>query len=167
MVSWIEGILLSGALVGGCLLAGCLPAQGESGRARGEAITIARGPCFGFCPVYKVSASPGGSVEYEGVRHTAVLGTRSRTVGRDAYRTVNRALRDLRPPTGASREYRCSQTPTDTSIMTIEWLSVGGQRTVLQYRMGCASPEGVRIERLIDQQLDTLGVSDWAKRRPA
>jgi hypothetical protein len=47
--------------------------------APGETITVALGPCFGFCPVYETSIAPDGGVRFDGQRHTAVLGERTRT----------------------------------------------------------------------------------------
>lgn len=165
-MSWGHGILLAIAVVGAGLLAGCLPSgHGENVRARGEAISISRGPCFGFCPVYEVAISPGGSVDFEGKRHTAVLGTRSQTVGRTAYQKVRRSLAPLRPATGRDQEFPCLAQPTDMSLFTIEWMSAHGTRTVLRYRMGCRDEAATAVERLIEEQLQTLGVNEWAEQR--
>lgn len=161
--------MLAVAVVGAGLLAGCVPIdRGESTAPRGEAIAISRGPCFGFCPVYDVAVSPGGRVDFEGKRNTVVLGTRSRSAGKAAYRKVSRSLAPLRPATGQDVEFQCTAQPTDMSLFTIEWTSAHGARTVLRYQMGCRDEAAANIEQLIGEQLQTLSVKDWAdqKTRP-
>lgn len=158
--------MLAVAVVGAGLLAGCVPIdRGESTAPRGEAISISRGPCFGFCPVYDVAVSPGGRVDFEGKRHTVVLGTRSQSAGKAAYQKVRRGLAPLRPATGGDEEFQCTAQPTDMSLFTIEWTSVHGTRTVLRYRMGCRDEAAANIEQLIEEQLQTLGVKDWASQK--
>lgn len=162
-MNWIDGILLTAGLLGASLVTGCLQGRGEQERARGEAITLSRGPCFGFCPVYQVSVSPGGRVDFEGIRHTSVIGPRSRSAGKDAYRKVRHSLAELRPETGTSHEFPCPAGHTDTSLLTFEWVSPHGQRTIFRYRMGCPSPHGVRIEKLLAEQLGILQVTEWTR----
>jgi Domain of unknown function (DUF6438) len=59
---------------------------------RTEAITFSVGPCFGFCPVYHASITPGGAVSFAGERHTAVIGDRQRNVGAGADRVPPRGV---------------------------------------------------------------------------
>jgi len=128
-----------------------------------EEIVISRGPCFGFCPVYTVNVTPGGQVNFEGARHTALVGQRTSAVSRRVYENVRREVEVIRPPTGTTRDWHCDRRPTDTSNFTIEWKSADGVQTSLRYAVGCDSAEGRMIERLIERQLQRLGVAEWAK----
>lgn len=152
-------VLAGAAFLGGCTLL----RSAEAPAAQGEQIVISMGPCFGFCPVYMVSLSPDGLVRFDGLRHTAVTGPQTRTVPRSTYEEVRLAIAPLRPSTGAEREWPCPQRPTDTSQLTLEWLDDQGHRTVLRYGKGCPTADGEMIERLVDHQLEVLGVAEWAR----
>src|SRR3546814_16302346 len=129
--------MLAVAVVGAGLLAGCVPIdRGESTAPRGEAIAISRGPCFGFCPVYDVAVSPGGRVDFEGTRNTVVLGTRSRSAGKAAYRKVSRSLAPPRPATGQDVEFQCTAQHTATPLFPIEWTSAPGPHHALPCPQG-------------------------------
>ncbi|HUD27978.1 MAG TPA: DUF6438 domain-containing protein [Novosphingobium sp.] len=130
-----------------------------------EEIRISRGPCFGFCPVYILAVTPAGRVDFEGERHTAALGPRSRAVGRGVYEKVRGALAPLRPATGSEREVPCPSAATDMSTLTVEWITAGGTRTALRHRIGCRDPEGAGIERTVDAQLRLLEVDEWAAQK--
>ena len=144
------------------LLGGCTTAPGGTKTARPkEEIVISRGACHGFCPVYRVSVTPGGLVSFEGVRHTTLLGSRTRAISRRVYEEVSQAVSPIRPPTGSVQDWRCENQPTDTSLITIEWEREDGTRTVLRYKLGCRSADGATIERLVERQLQRVGVADW------
>ncbi|WP_188823949.1 DUF6438 domain-containing protein [Novosphingobium indicum] len=138
------------------------PAGTKPARPKEELI-ISRGPCHGFCPVYRVSVTPGGLVSFDGMQHTALLGSRTRAVSRKVYEEVSRAILPMRPPTGSVRDWRCEHQPTDTSLITLEWQREDGTRTVLRYKLGCRSADGAMIERLIERQLQRLGVVGWLR----
>ncbi len=142
------------------LLGGCTAAPGVTKTARPkEEIVISRGPCHGFCPVYLASVTPGGLVSFQGLQHTALLGSRTRAVSRRTYEEVSQAVSPIRPPTGSVRDWLCENQPTDTSLITLEWEREDGTRTVLRYKLGCRSADGAMIERLVERQLQRLGVA--------
>ncbi|WP_235037730.1 MULTISPECIES: DUF6438 domain-containing protein [unclassified Novosphingobium] len=131
----------------------------------GEEIRISRGPCFGFCPVYTLAVTPAGRVDFNGERHTAVLGQRAHSVGRRTYKEVRRALAPLRPETGSETEFACKVAVSDMSRVTLEWIAADGTRTALNYDMGCRDPEGSAIMRTVEEQLRKLEVEEWAAQK--
>ncbi|MCJ2186362.1 hypothetical protein MTR66_05960 [Novosphingobium sp. 2638] len=74
---------------------------------------------------------------------------------------MSRAVAPIRPPSGSVRDWPCENHPMDTSDLTLEWVGEDGQRTVLRYKMGCKTADGAMIERLLDQQIQRLGVAGW------
>ncbi|MCT2398453.1 DUF6438 domain-containing protein [Novosphingobium mangrovi (ex Huang et al. 2023)] len=158
-------LIAAGCVVLGIgLLGACTLPLREGGPARPrEEIVIARGPCNGFCPVYRVSVTPGGLVDFEGLRHTALIGSRMRAVSRRTYDEVRKAVLPLRPPTGTTRDWPCANPPTETSQVTVEWRSKSGTQTTLRLRAGCREADSEMIERLLDRQIKVLGVEAWVR----
>ena len=74
--------------LGGCAATTALPVSGQSTKPIKETIAWSVGPCFGFCPVYKVEVDGNGAVRFDGERHTAVLGQKVREGGPDAYSAI-------------------------------------------------------------------------------
>lgn len=165
----MRGITLSAIVLGTGLLLCCTP-RTQSGALNSpapprEEIRISRGPCFGFCPVYTLAVTPAGRVDFEGERHTAVLGQRSRSVGRAAYENLRGALASARPATGSEGEVPCPAAATDMSNLTIEWIGPDGTRTALTQRVGCSNPQAAAIERAVEEQLHRLEVEEWAAQK--
>jgi len=165
----MRGPLLCGIVLGAGLLLSCAPrvrpGAAASPAPAGEELRISRGPCFGFCPVYKVAVTPAGRVDFTGERHTAVLGQRAHSVGRATYEDVRRTLAPMRPQTGEERAHACTEAATDMSSVTVEWIGADGRRTALTYNMGCRSPEGSAMARTVEQQLGRLGVEEWTAQK--
>jgi hypothetical protein len=128
----------------------------------GEEIRISREPCGESCPAYTLAVTPAGRLDFNGVRHTAVQGSRSRTVGRAAYERLRLALAPLRPGTGGERVLRCDAAGDDPAQVTIEWLSARGGRTALRYRLDCREPAEVQLEHTVQSLLEGLQVEGWA-----
>lgn len=128
-----------------------------------ETITVAVGPCFGFCPVYATTVTPEGFIRFEGQRHTAVLGERTRNVGAATYRALTRDLATIRPATGTEAVLDCAAAVSDTSPYTVTWTDAAGRKTVAMVESGCPGGQGRElVERLRDLP-DRLGVAAWAK----
>jgi hypothetical protein len=130
-----------------------------------EEIRISRGPCFGFCPVYTVAVTPAGRVDFTGERHTAVLGPRARSAGRETYEAVRKALASARPRTGEARAQPCPSAATDMAQMTVEWIAASGTRTALTYNLGCREPATAKLAQTVEAQLQALQVADWAAQK--
>lgn len=165
-----RGPLLCAIVLGAGLLTNCTPrvqsgAPSLPGKPAREEIRISRGACFGFCPVYSLSVTPGGRLDFTGERHTAVIGPRSRSVGAGGYEALRKAFASWRPKTGTAQDFVCEAPATDMSHITIEWISASGHRTALNYNMGCRSPRGMKIARTVEEQLKVLQVEAWAAQK--
>ena len=134
MRAWI--FALAGAAVP---LGGCVTAAGAAPEAAVESISYETGPCFGACPVYKVTVHRSGAGLFEGRRFTAVTGERAFEVTPEQFRAFVRQLAPLRP-TGGERRYAgdvCGAMATDMPSADVRWHTAGGAEQHLYFYYGC------------------------------
>ena len=83
--------------------------------ASAQSISYETGPCFGACPVFRVTVNSDGSGTFEGRRFTAVTGERGFRVTPAQYRAFADQLAPLRPASGTMRYAgeACEMTATD------------------------------------------------------
>lgn len=81
--------------LGTFLLAGC--ATIASAPPAPDIITYATEPCFGACPVYRLTVSSDGIAVFEGKAHTQVIGRRSFVLKQEEYEAFKAALEPYRP----------------------------------------------------------------------
>lgn len=55
-------------------IASCATTTDAGGNAEVRSITMEDQPCFGFCPVYEITLTPGDGYVLDGRRHTATQG---------------------------------------------------------------------------------------------
>lgn len=117
-------------------LAGCATTAGAG--AAGESISYETGPCFGACPVYKVTVGPDGDGTFEGRRFTAVEGTRSFRLTPAQYRAFAAHLAPVRPARGTVRYSgeACRTMATDLPSAEVVWTGSGEERRLYFY-FGC------------------------------
>lgn len=144
-------------------LAACAGVPTAPAAAGGSAITVALGPCFGFCPVYDVTVSAGGQVSFVGRRHTAVLGERSRQVPTAGYATIAKDLEVFRPASAGETTAECTAAVSDTSPMTVTWTDRSGGKTSLTVASGCPGGPGHALVEVLRGMPARLGVDEWAK----
>lgn len=87
MMKWILPCVGS-ALFFICL--GCKTASASTSPGETASISYSKGPCFGFCPQFRMDIFPDGRVVYEGVKNTARLGTYSSQISTQDYKKVVR-----------------------------------------------------------------------------
>ena len=121
-------------LAGGCTTRPEGPAAIES-----EAISYETSPCFGACPVFKVTVRPDGTGMFEGKRFTAVSGERSFRLSPAQYRAFAEQLAPLRPREGSVRVSgdECRQVATDLSAAEVTWFSQIGNSQSYYLYYGC------------------------------
>jgi hypothetical protein len=126
--------LLLAASVGGCTTMADRPVPIES-----ESISYETGPCFGACPVYRVTVSPDGTGTFEGRRFTAVTGERGFRLTPDQYRAFAAQLAPLRPAEGSVRMSgeACRQMATDLPSAEVTWFSPIGNSQSYYFYYGC------------------------------
>jgi len=154
-----------GAFVAMGALSGCttLSAGQPAAPAAAETIAISVGPCFGFCPIYKVSLTPAGTVDFNGERHTAVLGERTREAGVPAYRNAAAALAAFRPQTGSTAETTCETRISDQQHYQISWTAADGTVTTLEHDKGCRSSRNETLNAALEGLPSQLGIEGWAE----
>jgi hypothetical protein len=157
-----------------CLLA-CAPRKTVSPPAENSAprsldstpaITLERTPCFGGCPVYRISVSPSGEVSYEGKAHVGRLGT---ATGQIPQERVDALLEEL-DKAGyfsfadryTSAEPTCGRYATDSPTV-ISSATLGERTKRIEHDYGCGAAPGalVVLERRIDE---VLGSARWTGR---
>ena len=128
------GIAVLALLASGCATMGDRPMPIES-----DAISYETGPCFGACPVYKVTVRPDGSGTFEGRRFTTVTGERSFRLTPEQYRAFAAQLAPLRPQQGSVRMAgeNCRQTATDLPSAEVIWFSQIGNSQSYYFYFGC------------------------------
>jgi len=120
-------------------LAGCATApQAEPAGRQLRSISYETGPCFGACPVYRVTVSADGTGQFEGRDFTAVRGERSFRITPAQYRAFAAHLAPLRPARG-SRRYSgeaCRIMATDLPSAQVTWSGAGVDQQLYFY-FGC------------------------------
>jgi hypothetical protein len=103
-----------------------------------EAIRYETSQCFGVCPVYVLTVRSDGSGTFEGIRHTAVTGTRNFTVTRQQYSAFRSRIEPFLPAQGERRiaEPNCTSIATDLPSVDITVTQKGPQRHLYIY-YGC------------------------------
>lgn len=148
---------LSAILLGGC--AGVVPPSTANEVA---AISYETTPCFGFCPVYKVSLIADGGGTFVGQRHAGFEGTREIRVTPERYAAFVRQLAPLRPARGSVRydHESCAQMATDLPSVTVTWTGSDGTAQQLYYDYGCDMEKNQAIADRLRAAPDALGIDD-------
>ena len=122
-------------------------------------ITLERGPCFGGCPVYKVTLRGTGEVTWEGTRFVKVMGPASAKVNPDAVRglldeLVRAGYFDM------SDKYTKANATDMPSAVTSVTLS-GRAKTINHYYGDFSAPKALTdLEKRIDE---VAGTAQWIK----
>ena len=139
-------IVLAAAALPACAT---LSAQPHAGAVR--SISYETGPCFGACPVYRVTVSSNGAGTFEGRRFTAVTGTRAFRVTPAQFRAFAARLAPVRPARGEVRHAppNCKTTATDMPSANVGWTMADGSTRGLYFYYGCDMAENRALaERL-------------------
>jgi hypothetical protein len=112
---------------------------GTGSDVRLASISYETGPCFGACPVYRVTVSADGEGRFEGRRFTAVTGERVFRVTPQQFQAFSQALAPLRPAE-PERRYSgeaCDMMATDLPSTEVVWTDACGSRRTLYFYHGC------------------------------
>jgi hypothetical protein len=152
-------------------LTGCGPRSREvpSPEANPSAdivVTLERGPCFGTCPVYRVSLQGDGRVDFTGTRFVTRVGAATGRVAPDQVRRLVDSL-DAAGYFALADEYvsnspACGRYATDAPTATIS-LRSGGRSKTVRHDHGCiGAPQALGgMEHLIDS---VAGTPHWTGR---
>ena len=124
------------------------------------AITLERTACFGSCPVYSLSVSASGDVQYEGRANVRKIGLATGKVPRDQVDALLSELERGGYFSFAERytvsEPACGRYATD-SPTTITSVTLRGRTKRIAHDYGCGGAPGalVVLERRIDEALNS------------
>jgi uncharacterized protein DUF6438 len=128
--------------------------------ATAPAITLERTACFGSCPVYTISVSRSGQVQYEGRAHVRRVGAATGTVPRERVDALLSELERGGYFTFAERytspEPACGRYATD-SPTALTSVTLAGRTKRITHDYGCGGAPGalVVLERRIDEVLNS------------
>ena len=127
-----------------------------------ETITFETGPCFGACPVYRVTVNSGGDGTFEGRRFTAVTGSRPFRATPAQYRAFARQLEPLRPAAGSMRysDDACRAMATDLPSAEVTWRSRRGEQQLYFY-YGCDMERNRAIAERLSAAPSLLPIGDF------
>jgi hypothetical protein len=127
-----------------------------------QTISFGTGPCFGRCPVYRISVSSDGTGSFEGIRFTAVTGTRPFHATSAQYRAFARQLEPIRPARGAVRyEGRaCRAMATDLPSAEVTWRSRRGTQSLYFY-YGCDMQRNRALSERLSAAPGLLPIGDF------
>ena len=141
-------------------------AQAAAGAVSGARISLERGPCFGTCPVYRVTLDRSGSVRFEGRRFVADTGLHTRSVPGARVDSLVAAL-EAAGYFGFADRYGvgqpgCEPYATDLPTVTTE-VHAGARDKRVEHDHGCAgAPDALgALERRIDEVAE---VERWIRR---
>ncbi|MBI3244024.1 MAG: hypothetical protein HYZ49_17210 [Chloroflexi bacterium] len=96
-------------------------------------ITLQRTPCFGTCPIYKLTVYGDGRVEYEGEQFVAVEGTQTATITADQVKALAAAFEQANYFT-LPDNYTALVTDLPTTITSVTF---NGQTKTIENYGGC------------------------------
>ena len=147
------------ATLSGLALMGCASAQQAPNTQ--ETIRYASSPCFGACPIYSVEVTPTGLIRFEGKQYTKAIGVKEIQGNVKDYKKLVSELKTYRPETGTqAKTGGCQQTATDMSSYYISWIQPNGTETKLSHYKGCMSPANSKLNKIMDNLPDQLGIKD-------
>lgn len=159
MADWKFIALLSTTLP----LSACVTSSEPAVPIATETIAISVGPCFGFCPVYDVTAASNGKIRFVGQRNTAALGERTSEPGTGAFRSLEQDLAPFRPLSGTEMIVDCVAAVSDTSQFKVVWTDAAGRKTVATVQGGCPGGPGKTLVDLLRKLPARLGFAGWAE----
>lgn len=153
-------------------LTACATAVGNTPPPAPEAYTrsiaFETGPCFGACPVYRVTIDQDGSGLFEGRRFTAITGERSFRVTPAQYRAFVRHLDPLRPLRGEVRysgSPPCARMATDLPSADVVWRTNDGAEQRLYFYYGCDMERNRAIAERLTAAPGLLPIGDYIGER--
>jgi hypothetical protein len=143
-----------------------LPAAAQRPATPVETIAFETGPCFGTCPVYRVTVNSNGTGTFEGRHHTAVTGTRAFRLRPGQYQAFARHLAPLRPARATIRYAgdRCRSTATDLPSAEVTWRSRRGMQRLYFY-YGCDMQKNRAIAARLNAAPGLLPIGDYIRPR--
>lgn len=150
------------AFFGAVALASCAPvtSQAETAAMDNVEIRLARGACFGFCPVYSVTINGAGEVRYEGRNFVNIVGQRTASIPTENVARLVARFEEIGFE-NLQDAYRAEV--TDLPTYTVTLTRDGHTKTVADY--GGVSAGMPRAVRDLQDEIDRVaGTAQWVLR---
>jgi hypothetical protein len=147
------------------LLAACArtPAPATGGADSSLVASLSRGPCRGFCPVYRVDVYGDGAVRFAGEQNVRQAGAQTSSVSAERVQRLEQAIaRSGFASMDTAFVYgnaACGQYYTDMPVVTLA-ARVGGRMKTVRHDPGCrGAPASLRT---LEAQVDSIaGTAVW------
>ena len=130
-------------------------------------VTFERTPCFGTCPVYRLSVAGDGTVRFTGTNNVDSVGTYTTLISRASVASLGRAFDDARyfelDAKYGYGEANCREYGTDAARILTS-IATPAKSKSIDHDLGCGNVPA----RLADlyRKLDTIvGTARWIGRR--
>lgn len=146
-------------------LSACATMPADAGDRPLRSISYAAGPCFGACPVFRVTVNSDGTGVFDGGRFAAVTGERRFMVTPAQFRAFAARLAPYRPATG-ERRYSgesCRRMATDQDSVEIVWRGAAEQRLNVYY--GCDMEANRAMFDRLRSAPNVLPIGDFIRAR--
>jgi hypothetical protein len=124
-------------------------------------ITLERGPCFGACPVYKLTVYGDGRVVYEGIRFVGVEGTRTASISEEKVRQLVNEFQKIGYFSLDDEYIDTDATDLPSAITSIT--IAGKAKTVAHYHGDFSAPE--ELTALEDKIDEIASTEQWVERK--
>jgi len=132
-----------------------------------DLITLERGPCFGTCPIYKVTVASDGTVTFEGFNFVKTKGKATARIKPEDFKKLAAefekikyfSLDDEYVPGSATCGPAATDLPHNRSSIQLK----GKMKSISHYQ-GCFGSEVVKALFALDQKIDEVaGTERWIK----
>lgn len=145
------------ATIAAIAVAGVVPAYSHFQKSDLKEISLERTPCFGACPIYKVTLKPDGKVVYEGKRFVDKIGRYEAQVNSEDVQRINEIVHKL-GYWKLKDKYTAQITDMPSALVTV----VTEKKSKTTDNYGNQGPTELwAIEQLIDKVV--AGAQDWKK----
>jgi len=128
-------------------------------------IVLERGICFGTCPVYKLTISANGSVEFEGRHYVKKKGIVKAIIYREQLKhlvsEIEKAMYFTLRDRYVIKEDGCNTDVVDTPSVKTS-ITIAGKTKSVEHQHGCKGPLGIdQLTALEDKIDEVVNSSQW------
>ncbi len=132
-----------------------------------DSITLERGACFGACPIYKVTVTSDGTVNFEGRQYTRTKGAAKGHISVQDFRRLVAEFERINyfslPDRYAPGTPVCPQVITDMPSADTSLRLNGKTKGVAHYH-GCSSSAALAKLTALEDKIDEVaGTAKWIK----
>ncbi|MES2057021.1 MAG: DUF6438 domain-containing protein [Pseudomonadota bacterium] len=160
----LPAIAFAALLPAGCAVA---PKAAEPQAAELGTIMYETAPCYGLCPVYRVTVAADGAGIFTGMQYTAINGDRKFVVTPEQFAAFAKTLAPYRPKgsrTIMPGQPDCKDMATDMPSVDIQW-KAGEATDKLSFYYGCAMDKGQAMAEALRTAPEALPIANFIGKR--